>query len=512
LAKLYTSGVTTGAVINLARGSLFREEVTGLPQGVIVQASGSGPQPIIDGSDIAPNASFQKTDGLNHVYQIAWTHNFGIDGGKTAHRAWENGTRMQRAADLASCDTMPGSFFAGPPSNGGPDTIYVHASDDSDVSANAKTYELTRRRWGVQLYQYPNQASVYSIHTRRNAYADGSLAVDGLVSDCLAEDGRIHNVFIRGVAENTIAWKIEPPPQYGGATMFVTYEDRNDISGVTYRGCQAIAETDALGTAGSTNPLVTLGFFAHTAGATGLGTAIYENCETSGVVQGFSIQNVTNVLYYNCASDNPLIAISSTPSDTLAVLGGSYHARYVNASLVRFSSDGPTPRKMVIRGTRFVSEGGYGTPLWIDRSQTQTEITRSTFLVLGASTFNYVEGSFLVTNNIFYGISFTTHWGSVLPNFVSDNNLYFETSGVPAAFQIGTTNYSGLVAWRAATGDDNNSVDADPQFTGSIVAGDTNVAATSPAWSLQAGADYLPEDLDTTLQSYRYTLESGHGL
>jgi hypothetical protein len=509
LSKLQSSIIATGSVIHLARGSLWREELALLPPGSEVRAYGVGPRPIIDGADVAPNASFQKTAGLTNVYQISWTHTFSEDGGKTAHRAWENGTRLQRTLDLASCDSTPGSFYAGIPTAGGPDIIYVHASDHSDVSANAKIYELTRRRWAIQLYAYRNHAFVYSVHTRRNAHADGSLAVDGLISDCLAEDGRIHNIFIRGTAEDTTAWKIEPPSIYGGATMFVTFEDKIDLPGVTYRRCKAIAEPDALGPTGGTNPNVTVGFFGHTTAGKIVGTAVYEECEASGVTQGFGFQNVNNALYYKCSSNGTGIAVGSAPIQTLAVLGGIYRAQGSNASVVRFSADYGLPKKILMRGVRSVQEGTYTVPIWINRSDGYTEITRCSFFQLTGGTFNFQQGSFVIKNNIFYGHDFVINKGPTVSSYVADQNVYSETTLVPAAFFIGTTFYSGLPAWRTASGQDLNSVDADPLFTGSPRMGEFGVAANSPAWTLSAGADYEGEDFDYTLQAYRYSVASG---
>lgn len=509
LARLRQSPLETGDLIYLARGSLWREELTDLPIGVEVTAYGThSAKPIIDGSDVAENASFRKTAGLAHVYEIAWTHDFGPDNGKTAHRVWENDFRLRRVQDLSACDAIPGSFYAEPPTEGGPDTIYVHASDSSDPSTNGFEYELTRRRWAVQLYEHTRHASVRSLHTRRNAHADGSLVVDGRVSDCLAEDGRVHNVFIRGTAEDTVAWKIEPPPHFGGATMFVSFEGNRDVDRVTYRRCTAIADGPALGPTGGTNAHLTLGFYGHTTRGWKFGTAVYEQCAASGVQQAFGFQNLDNALYYMCRSTDARVAISTLAEHTLAVLGGTFKADMDNASVVRFDTDYGRPARIIIRGVRSIQQGRYTKPIWIDRADGRIEISRSTFITADGILW-LANGAFVVNSNIFYGSNYVLRVGSSVVDYRADENLYFNTRGIPTGFQVDTSNILGVPAWQSTTGQDLSSLEADPLFVGEPHMGEFGVAADSPARALSAGADYEGEGADAVLQAYRTALLVG---
>jgi hypothetical protein len=516
LAKLLQSPLKGGDITYLARGSLWREELLGLPVGSVVKAYGSGERPIIDGSDVAANTSFTKTASLTHVYEIAWTHHFAADGGKSAHRVWEDGVRLLRAQDLATCDSTPGSFYAGEPTDGGPDTIYVHPADGSDIPTSSHVYELTRRRTAVQLYQFRNQASVYSVHTRRNAHADGSLVVDGLVSDCLAEDGRIHNVFIRGTCEDTTAWKIEPPSVFGAATMFVSFEDRLNLPNVTYRHCHAIADADAVGPTGGHNSELTVGFYGHTTGGAQFGVAAYEECSTSGVTLAFAFMNVTDAMYYKCSSSGGSIVAGGTPDRTLAILGGSFSDMLDGSTLFKLNEDGGAPAKIIVRGVRYVEQGGHTTPIWINRAGGYTEITRSTFATLAGGIFWFEKGNFVVKNNVFFGNNVIMRVYSTDVSYLADDNLYFNTNrDTPDAllFQIDQGDFtSGLPAWRTLMGQDANSLVADPLFAGAPADGDFALAPDSPARGISAGADYETEENDAVLQSYRAALLSGAGL
>ena len=515
LNKLRQSPLTSGETTYLARGSFWRESLVGLPAGSEVRTYGSGPRPIIDGSDVAPNQAFRKTDGFTNVYEIAWTHDFTIDGGKTAHRVWENDNRLRRVLDLASCDATPGSFYAEPPTAGGPDTVYVHASDSSDISSNGQVYELTRRLWAVQLYTHREHAFVYGLHTRRNAHADGSLVVDGLISDCLAEDGRVHNIFIRGIAENSTAWKIEPPTVYGGATMFVTYEHLADLPGVVYRNCKAIGDGDAIGATGATNDVYTIGFYGHTSNGFKFGTAIYEECSTEGVVQAFGFSEVDNALYYKSNVKAGQESVGAVPYETLAVLGGNYQNRYINSGLVRYTSPATRPKRVIVRGVRVWMDSSYIQPLWIDLPGGDVEISRNTFILLGGGVFNFINGTFVVKNNVFYARDSVLY---MAPNasYTIDQNLYYNISTSTAGrflFQLGSAPLiTGLAGWQTATGQDAQSVQADPLFLGAPASGEFALTPESPAVILGAGADFEGEELDEELQAHRRALLAPLGL
>lgn len=520
IAQLMTEDLQTGDAIHLARGSLFREQLTALPARCTVRAYGSGARPIIDGSDVALNASFSKTAGRTNIWQIAWAHDFTAAGGKTAHRVWINGVRMRRiavdtevlATALTALDAQPGAFFAAPPTSGGPDTIYVHSTGSTDPTVDGKTYEITKRLWALQLYEALNQASVYSVHTRRNAHADGSLCVDGIVDDCWAEDGRIHNALCRGTIRNCRAFKIEPPAAFGQATMWVTHDTGAPADGrdVVYIDTTAEAESGVFGPTGAQNRDLTVGFFIHTAGAPlpNFGTAYYSGCSATGVVQGFSGSQTDFSVYYKCESDARL-AVSGYPRNTLVILGGTYICTLASPSCIDHQNDFEVPDNIIVRGMRYATTGTDAFPLWINIDGTNVEISRCTLGSNNSGGINWFQdGNFNISECIFHGASLRVgHTGEALPGYVANRNLYWFWGGVSyygANFQTGHSppvDYIGLPAWQIAMGQDAGSVVADPLFNGNPMLGDFTVAANSPANALHAGADYEGEDNDAVLQA-----------
>src|SRR5205085_8588630 len=125
-AALLTGGKTK---LGLAKGSSWREQLT-VPTGCSVGAYGTtGSAPILAASNVAANASFSAS-GTANAYQISWAH--AITGGSTAtFSVFENGARLKRVADLTTCGTTAGSFFA-PTPGVSPQTIYVHPTGNTN--------------------------------------------------------------------------------------------------------------------------------------------------------------------------------------------------------------------------------------------------------------------------------------------------------------------------------------------------------------------------------------------
>jgi hypothetical protein len=84
-----------------------------------------------------------------------------------------------------------------PSGSAGAITLYVHASDSSNVTANHKVYEYTQRLMGLYYRAY-SSCRISNIHTRRNLYSGGSLVggPNTTITGCTFSDGNAHNVLI----------------------------------------------------------------------------------------------------------------------------------------------------------------------------------------------------------------------------------------------------------------------------------------------------------------------------
>lgn len=201
---LSLAGASPNVAFWLKCGGYWREMLQygtpGAPiNNVQIASYGTGAAPILDAADIVANANFTKTSGLTNTYQAAVTLPSGS--GTILGRAWENGVELQKLTTTGAVDSTPGSYtFATNSSNngsGGADTLYIHASDSSDVITNGKTYEFTARLYGLSTAG--TGCVVIGIETRRNAHQDGSLTAYGtncVWAGCIARSGSKHNALI----------------------------------------------------------------------------------------------------------------------------------------------------------------------------------------------------------------------------------------------------------------------------------------------------------------------------
>lgn len=279
--------LSPGNRISLKKGSHWREELIIEADSISIQAYGSGAAPIINASDVLPNASFSKTAGRTNVYEISvapeWS---GVDW----LNAWEDDAYLTRAADLAACDTTPGSCF--PSGASGTITLYVHASDSSAVTGNGKTYETTIRQHALT-FGAQNNCSVGGLDLRRNLGNNGSLELgpNNQASNCTIRDGSKHNVYSRTGCRltNVTATGI----YYGTANcnLFVVNENSPNGEGVTFINCTADGGTE--------NEHAT-GFFSHMNVSGDFGTITADGCTIVDCCIGFELLDTAATVISNC--------------------------------------------------------------------------------------------------------------------------------------------------------------------------------------------------------------------
>ena len=281
IAKLKSVGVVDGAIVNICRGSYFREELNWrLLNGLTIKDYGTGAKPVFDCADVVANSVFSLAGGYTNVYSCPFVNSF-APGNPVQYSVWQDGSRLIRATSIANCDATPGSFYAAAPTAGS-DTIYVHAVGSTNVVTNNKLYEITKREQGILVGA---NCFVYNMHTRRNGGNNGSFesGAYSYIYGVIAEDGVKHNFYMEsGTAEYCVAWKADDPIIFGGATMFVSYTS-NPLANtwdVLYKNCICL---------GGMNDSAAIqsgmfGLYAHTGGSQFRSTVI-----DGGVWAGVSI-------------------------------------------------------------------------------------------------------------------------------------------------------------------------------------------------------------------------------
>lgn len=319
-----------GEKVALARGSSWKGRLTSPGEGSKAYAYGTSENPPeIDCAVTAANASFSKTGGRTNVYEIAVTVDY-LGYEPHWNSMWEDGARLTRASGVADCDATPGSMYASN-DNAANVTLYVHASDSSDVIANGKLYEYAK--WGTGWYSWFHPSNeVYGIKCRRNLWEAGSIKMgkNSLLANSIAEEGHKHNVYVRTgcFVANVIATK----SYYAGvsSSLFVYNEDSPNNEGVNFQNCQALLDTWSTAAAG---------FYGHNNVSGSFGRITYDGCIAENLSAAFQGQHASLMIARNCIVTDCQSAIWPSAGSNWNIENMSFVSSIVNSRGVSFQGD-----------------------------------------------------------------------------------------------------------------------------------------------------------------------------
>ncbi len=422
--------IRTGDVVALACGSHWREALL-LPDHVRVAAYGTGVRPLLDCSDPVPAANWQKTGGLTNVYQAE----VDLDGNDSPLwvSVWESDVRLVRASSTADCDATPGSYY--PAADYGPSIVlYVHASDHSDPGSNGKTYEYSKRRFGLM---GSTGISVRGIHTRRNLHCNGSLSVYwyGSLTDCVASEGNKHNVY---VGPGSVLSNVEADRAYftSDAFMFVHNGANPANANITYLNCYA---HDFTGPSAS-------GFGGHSNDTGKFGTVTWRGCTVANCSRGFDSGDAQVTQLIGCATNNPdpewgAAALYAT-SPVVLVDGCQLTGRAANGRAIQADAPGMavTVRNSTLGGNSAVFESQPNVNLVLENNTVNTD----GFCVYanGVGFTLHARGNLFQTPQLYY---YFDKGGSA----DSDYNTFVDPGPWPR-FEMPAGTRWNLEAWKAA--------------------------------------------------------------
>ena len=490
IAAVLTVAAAQNRHIRLVRGSHWRE-VLNLPLSRSAYAFGTGDQPILDASDIAPNASFSKTGGLTNVYQISWAHS--IVDSQSKHSVWVNGVRMVRATSTANCDATPGSFFAAAPSAGTPTTVYVHPPGSTVPGSDGKVYEITKREYGIYM---PGSNQIDGLYARFCAHTSGCIyAFDNCtIRNCTMKDGWRHNILTGNASwcYDCISEDIEGAST--GSSDYVNYSAPNGGTGGFVR-CIARGKIQI-----ATN---SAGFYAHrTVNAERID---FTDCEVTNRVKGWSAAaDFVSSVGGKITDCDYGISIGGT-AEILGVfingLPGPNSRRMIRAIDGGSLGNGVTLtiKGNVFVGSRGISDGGM---IWGGSSATGIVWDIQYNSIIGYDIQSYTNG-FNPANTTGQTITFRKNicggmWGAftiganALVGATLDENVYY----VPGIqWTWGATTHNTIAAYRAASGQDANSaLVASPSFPNADCSTWDEIADATPGnatvIAMQAGATF----------------------
>jgi hypothetical protein len=440
LLTVYQAGDSVG----LAKDSTWRGSITGNHSVYAYGAAGN--KPLLDCSDIAANASFTKTGGQTNVYQIDVV----IEGGVGFWvSAWENDTRLVRAASLAACDSTAGSYYPSADATS-PITLYIHASDNSDISTNGKVYEYSRWGSGVDSFGYTG-ITIDGIHSRRAGGESGSfrLGNSSILSNCQSDEGNKHNVYVGDgcTVANVTCSKAYYNPASPSHTYFVYNANSAAGLGVTFTGC-TVDNGGVLDSNGT-------GFYGHSNGAGTFGTVTFINCTVTDIGAGFSGIDADFVLT-GCTTTG------CTYGYSVNNVGYDYTMTNCIGSIGTPSGMGVAVNvttNLTIAGCTFVNTASKSNQKGIATGAnniaiTVTGITTFDNLVYGIHAVSGTGGTISVSGGDF--ITMTRNYDTALngPAITSDYNRFREAG---QDFSVQGTLYGDVAAYQAGTGQDANS-------------------------------------------------------
>ena len=497
IAALATKPIKTNQTIYLARGSLWREYLdlssTGLNVAANVRAYGTGDRPVLAGDDVASNAAFSKTGGRTNVYQIAWS----TDGvaGTVRHCVWENGTRLKRVADVATVDSTPGSFYA-PDPTAGPDTIYIHPVGSTDPTSNGKTYELSKRVSALRANIYGG--SLYSIEGRRTTSTPVFSYTYG--EDIVGREGKWHNIWFEGTCRNCQAIEAEPPPGYGGGTLFISFPS-------TVGGASRPAICDGCSVVDSGGPVTgLLGFYAHTDGGSNYSAIVYRNCTVDGTQTAFGVANTAKILIDGAIVKNATAGVSIASVPRVDILNstfcdGGVAKMQMAANIGQFDVSNFIGNRVIAK-----NNANLGYVVAIPNAGGDGQFWNNTFTSDGSAGWYWTAfydsrgaagATSTFSRNVMQGMNYAYNI-SAQPGWVADYNLF------PSALTLywGGSGYT-WANYLTASSQDAHTVLSAPLVTASATACTLTTSGSSPAVALEAGADNISAAVQYTMAQIR---------
>ncbi|MCC7159734.1 MAG: hypothetical protein IT281_09365, partial [Ignavibacteria bacterium] len=442
IQSLYDDGyLPEFSTIYLLTGSVWNQSLA-LGDNYCVSNYGEGQKPIVSGADTL--AGF-----VNHSERIYKVTDFKATNDYMVINLYENGEGLKRVTSLSG---MPKGTFAVYNQNTSSFltaleivtdtshrfTLYVTASDSSNILTNNKTYEATKRAAVIHLRKY---SSIIGIHGTKNGGRDGSLVVGRFskIENCIVSWGNKHNALIgSGEVRKTIFLWNENPNSPGGSAQFVASDPEPLEDNVLVIDCEFYVKEDDT----NTNPA-----YVHSSGA-----GYYYNTisfEKNLFVGGAGAIGVNEVkkLYAieNTMINSPGIAAYNDMTEEVQVIGNNQITKGTGGLVV-------TSADAYIYDNKVCFENGSNNGVVkVIGTGRNVEIKNNIFYKLtnqspsfGMVIYNNrANNTFQIKNNIFW------NWGWIILDSISVNNVQADSniySGNPYQFAQITVGGNALIS------------------------------------------------------------------
>ena len=431
--------VAANDCIGLDDGSAWREKLTIATDYTKVVAVGSGSAPELRCDDVLTNASFVKTVGRTNIYEYSLAVQTDANGAEWPG-IWVDGTRLTFAANLATCDSTPGTFYHGTVTDTTPITLYVHPPGSTDPTADGKVYEAPIRTAGVDTYS-AQYATVSGIKARRNYSSYGSI-VGGrysLIKDCVVVDGNTHNMLVRAGSTVRNCTFLDAYNHTTSPTLLVCF-DTSPPAGVVVEDCDFSLTTYNANMIGS---------YMHVSSGNNFPSLLMRRCTFDNIGQPMSAANCDLVTATDCEISNFVTGFKFGCNATITGL------------VISAAKSGGVLGISDAAGITWVIDGATGT----------FNSTGNLFSVHNNTDFTLKNSTLVGMNTILRGTGTGQRWthrnntytgglASLVFNLPADaivDSDYNSYGGAAGGWKLGSTTYPTLADWQNATGQDMHS-------------------------------------------------------
>lgn len=428
---------------------------------------GEGPLAILDGTEVAANASFTVNGTYGNCYDINWSHS--LEGTVTTGlRVFEAGKPLKRRATLAEVTAEPGTYlYTGSIAPGVAMPVTIHPYGSTNAVTDGKVYEIIEREAALYLN---NNCRIEGFHGRKCGNNDGAfrLHYDGRANLILSEEGTKHNyVFGDGIFSDVIAVNcIDEEHRPEGAACILGTSFVSNSAGRTYEYNRAgwIIDPSVYGNTISTGENDSTCFYSHDAGVSQFSLGTFNDCwmsKTKGMTP-LVAEMVVNDFYFAAPSDTSAIAFAAYFPITLR--GGVF----VNCSRI---VDGALPDAEGLVAFNETTSASGGLFSLFAPAVIAARIVNNLFLLSSALSENQTVAYFpatsagsalTLTGNVFDGFRQTIYVDDVDTVVTAQNNVYRSHSGAAMIFDVDGVQKS-FAQWQAF-GYDSNGLEGNPQW------------------------------------------------
>jgi hypothetical protein len=197
LNSLANLPAVAGGVVAIKSGSVFEGQIVTVAN-LKIYRYGAGEKPLIDCTDAIVAESWSATAEQSNVYESSITFDEHPAGNQEI-LLLENGIRLARVVDLATCDSTPGSYVTSS-DTASPATMYIHPTGSTDPAGNGSEYRFSKRIFAIaQTAQAgSNGVNMDGIRTRGGSGHNGNVQLgrSGIIRHCQIDEGSKHNAYM----------------------------------------------------------------------------------------------------------------------------------------------------------------------------------------------------------------------------------------------------------------------------------------------------------------------------